>query len=504
MAAITTSDIFLVIALYFCGRVLYQIVKYRFYHPLKQFPGPWLASVTRLWIAYHHVRANESYTFRELHKKHGPVIRITPTLLHIADATKLPEIYCRGADKSQHYISGSFGTIESVFNMQDHKVHAYFRKIAASPYSFSNIKKMEPLLDATIGYWISRLDDLFAETGKKFDFAPWAVYMAYDVISEVGFGAPFGFIKEGKDVGGLIEGFHVGMVRFGILARLWPFTSWMKTTFLAKYLVATPEQESGIGAVMRFRDNLLAQRLADNERTATGSKRIDLLQNFLETKDEDGKPLDLEYVKAEILLVLLAGADTTGTTFQAIVRHVSQHPSALERILAEIESANLSEIPQYDEVVNRCPYYIACVREAMRLNPAAPSIFPRLALSGGLDLYGMHAPEGTELTCNPWIVHRDPQVVGDDPDEFRPERWLEDETRAKNMLTYNMVFGYGPRECLGKHLAMMELFKAPILFFRTFTPEMVNKKNPGRYMFKGGISYFQDMWMTIKRRSQSV
>lgn len=171
---------------------------------------------------------DECATYRALHKEHGPVIRITPTMLLVSDATKLPVIYARNVNKSKHYITGSFGKDESLFNMQDAAVHSKFRKIAASPYSFSNIKKMEPLIDNRIEAWIDKLQEKFATTNDKFDFAPWAVYMAYDVISEVGFGAPFGFVEQGKDVEGLIQGFHDGLVPFGIMARLHPFTNWVK------------------------------------------------------------------------------------------------------------------------------------------------------------------------------------------------------------------------------------------------------------------------------------
>jgi cytochrome P450 len=67
--------------------------------------------------------------------------------------------------------------VESLFNMQDWKQHAFFRKIAAGPYAFSNIKKMEPLIDSRIAEWITKLDALFINKGEKFDFSPWAVYM---------------------------------------------------------------------------------------------------------------------------------------------------------------------------------------------------------------------------------------------------------------------------------------------------------------------------------------
>ena len=73
-------------------------------------------------------------------------------------------------------------------------MHAHYRKIAAGPYAFSNIKKMEPLVDTRMRHWLSVMGERFGETGAKFDFAPWAVFMAYDIISEIGFGAPIGRI----------------------------------------------------------------------------------------------------------------------------------------------------------------------------------------------------------------------------------------------------------------------------------------------------------------------
>lgn len=57
-----------------------------------------------------------------------------------------------------------------------------------------------------------------------------------------------------------------------------------------------------------------------------------------------------------------------------------------------------SSVPQYAEVVEHCPYYVACVRENMRLTPSAPNIFPRIAPKEGLDLDGRFVPGGTEVT----------------------------------------------------------------------------------------------------------
>jgi len=145
-------------------------------------------------------------------------------------------------------------------------------------YSFTNIKRMEPLVDARMNDWVAKIDELFAKTGEKFDFAPWAVYMAYDIISEVGFGAPFGFVEQATDVGGLIQGFHDGLPAFGFLARMHAFTAFVKSTpWIGDKLVAKPEDDSGIGTLMRFRDRLLEKRLKDIE-AGTTDGRFDLLQ----------------------------------------------------------------------------------------------------------------------------------------------------------------------------------------------------------------------------------
>jgi cytochrome P450 len=204
--------------------------------------------------------------------------------------------------------------------------------------------------------------------------------------------------------------------------------------------------------------------------------------------------------------VLLAGADTTGTAFQAFMKYIMSHPDKFDKMMAEIDAATRdgklsADMPQYEEVLEHCPYYIACVREAMRLNPSAPNIFPRLAPKGGLDLFGRHVPGGAEVTCNPWLVHRDAALYGADAEAYRPERWLEDPERAREYAKYSMTFGYGARVCLGRDVANMELFKAPLQFFRTFRPTI---DRSGTYVYKGGISYFEDMWISIDRRAPVV
>jgi hypothetical protein len=103
------------------------------------------------------------------------VLRIAPDMLLVSDSKKLPEIYHRNADKSNFYVTGSFGETEAILNIKSHRAHAKFRKLVAGPYSFSNVSKLEYLIDARLEHWINTLDQRFCQPGKVLDFAPWAV-----------------------------------------------------------------------------------------------------------------------------------------------------------------------------------------------------------------------------------------------------------------------------------------------------------------------------------------
>lgn len=65
------SQVAIAILAYVTLRILYQFVHYRFFHPLSAFPGPFWASVTRLWIAYHDLKGDERFVLWDEVQKHG-------------------------------------------------------------------------------------------------------------------------------------------------------------------------------------------------------------------------------------------------------------------------------------------------------------------------------------------------------------------------------------------------------------------------------------------------
>lgn len=60
-----------VLPVYIVVQFFWQIIYYRFFHPLARFPGPFWGSATRLWITWHNIKGDEPWTFRALHEKYG-------------------------------------------------------------------------------------------------------------------------------------------------------------------------------------------------------------------------------------------------------------------------------------------------------------------------------------------------------------------------------------------------------------------------------------------------
>ncbi|APA06312.1 hypothetical protein sscle_01g010820 [Sclerotinia sclerotiorum 1980 UF-70] len=76
---------------------------------------------------------------------------------------------------------------------------------------------------------------------------------------------------------------------------------------------------------------------------------------------------------------------------------------------------------------------------------------PKLPSSRGAEVPMVYhlsfVPQGMGIVFSPYHMHRDPDIYGDDANEFRPERWEED--RLKNVGLGFMPFHGAPRICLG-------------------------------------------------------
>ena len=139
------------------------IIKRRYLSPLRRFPGPFWASVTRWWLVHQIFRGDHEKTMLRLHAKYGPIIRISPFEVAISDPDAIKTIYGHTSQftkvrslfkcidrKSNWYLSwhNKNAGNPSLFSERDEKVHALRRRNVANAYSMSTLVQLEEHVDS--------------------------------------------------------------------------------------------------------------------------------------------------------------------------------------------------------------------------------------------------------------------------------------------------------------------------------------------------------------------
>ncbi|TFY79313.1 hypothetical protein EWM64_g4698 [Hericium alpestre] len=229
-----------------------------------------------------------------------------------------------------------------------------------------------------------------------------------------------------------------------------------------------------------------------SERLKLGARRKDL---FYYLTDEEGtgriRPSDAA-LTSDGLLAIIAGSDTTSTTFMALFWNLVKNPQAYARLQREID-ANFArgELPCDVNKMVEMGYLNACISETLRLFPALPSGSPRYVPLGGgpkvlgkqyalfnrisaarFDICTISVVPGMQVLLHTWAIHRDPRYFSPSPDSFIPERWLTpDELSRADIDVFKVLppettvhdinayfpFSIGPANCVGKNLALMEM-----------------------------------------------
>lgn len=107
--------------------------------------------------------------------------------------------------------------------------------------------------------------------------------------------------------------------------------------------------------------------------------------------------------------------------------------------------------------VNQCKYLLACIEEALRIYPPSPQPHQRIVPPGGAVLNGEYVPAGTFVAIPIYAASRSPSNWAE-PNSFIPERWLGEDPKFKDdRRDASQPFSYGPRNCIGRNLAYVEM-----------------------------------------------
>lgn len=217
--------------------------------------------------------------------------------------------------------------------------------------------------------------------------------------------------------------------------------------------------------------------LSDDERA--NPRGIDLLSKFAQAS-HDHPFMDDNRILSTCTSMVFAGSETTAISLSAVFYYLVKHPPVYAKLMQELDTASadgsIEERP--DKTVSwpeaqKLPYLDAVIQESFRLHPAPGLILERVVPKQGMQILDSFIPGGTIVGCNPWVVHRRPEVFGFDVDTFQPERWLDaSPEKVKEMKGSMLQFGAGARTCIGKNISLLEIYKLVPSFLRRFEIEL--------------------------------
>jgi len=488
---VSESFLYLLAYSFVAVTVIYQVTWT--YSKLREVPGPFAAKFTNLWRLLVVWRRDSHDRYVKLHKKYGDVVRIGPNCISISKPDMISNIY--GIQKG--YVKSDFYAVwQNIVNGQrapslvfttDETQHAKMKRPIAQSFSLSTLVEFEPLIDSTTAVFLSRLDELFASTGKVCDLGQWLQRYAFDVIGELTFSKRLGFMERAEDVEGIIASVSANFERCSVLGQMpWLDLLTYKNPIYLRFFakpVSSPivsfgqrrlqeRQKGDEGESQAERADIADPALREKVLHSTLPSKPDFLSRFLTVHKEQPDVVTDRVLLAYLFANVNAGSDTIGSTLRALFYYLSKNRSTLDELVKELQHAQQSgklsaPLPTWSEC-QKLPYLNAVIKEAIRMNPALALPMERVVPASGLQIDDIFLPKGTVVGINPWVLHRDKRIFGHDAEEWQPRRWLDvDAEKVKYMDHHILSFGAGKRSCLGKNIAMLELTKVvPALLLR--------------------------------------
>jgi len=189
-------------------------------------------------------------------------------------------------------------------------------------------------------------------------------------------------------------------------------------------------------------------------RRRSSAQHDDLLDMLIHAQYEDGTVMTNDQLIDEILILFVAGHETTANALTFTLKLIAQHKEVLDKVEEEIELVE-NQKSKALERISQLNYTKCCIEESMRLYPPA-WITDRVNIEDD-KINSYYLKKGTIIGASIFELHRNSKYWTN-PEAFIPERFLE--ANRKEILPYYMPFGAGPRLCIGNNFAMYEMILA--------------------------------------------
>ncbi|XP_073909840.1 cytochrome P450 4F3 isoform X2 [Castor canadensis] len=212
----------------------------------------------------------------------------------------------------------------------------------------------------------------------------------------------------------------------------------------------------------------------------TKSKTLDFIDVLLLTKDEDGKTLSDEDIRAEADTFMFGGHDTTASGLSWVLYNLAKHPEHQEHCRQEVQELLRDRDPteiEWDDLA-QLPFLTMCIKESLRLHPPVMAI-SRCCTQDIKLPDGRVIPKGVICRISIFGTHHNP-AVWPEPEVYDPFRFDPEHIKDRSPLAF-IPFSAGPRNCIGQTFAMSEMKVAlalTLLRFRVLPDHAEPRRKP--------------------------
>ncbi|KAI3863707.1 hypothetical protein MKW98_031299 [Papaver atlanticum] len=326
------------------------------------------------------------------------------------------------------------------------------RQISSHEFNSTSLRKfIEEVVKIEIFHRLIPVLSVTAETNSELDLQDILQRFAFDNICKISFGYDPSYLSPSLAKTEFAVAFEdatrIVSERIGHINHL----VWKTKRFLN---VGSEKRLKQATATIRESARKIVRQKKHELKEKSSLETTDLLSRFV--KDED---LDEDFVIDIVISFILAGQDTTSAALTWFFWLVSCNPEVEKEILKEINQT--AEETSYDDVKDMV-YLQASLCESMRLYPPVP-FDTKEAANDDIFPDGTIIKKGMRVSFSIYAMGRMENLWGLDCNEFKPERWLKRENvtgklsfMGKDSYVYP-VFQAGPRICLGKEMAFLQM-----------------------------------------------
>lgn len=195
--------------------------------------------------------------------------------------------------------------------------------------------------------------------------------------------------------------------------------------------------------------NIIDRRKLSNE------KHHDLLDMLLEARYDDGSAMENEQLIDEILVLFVAGHETTANSLSFTIQLLAQHPEWQEKVRSQYREILNENSTDLMATIMQSQLAKQVIEESLRLYP--PVYFIDRVNIEDDEFDGLHFEKGSSFLMSLYEIHRH-KKLWEHPDEFNPDRFSPE--KSKTYSSHYFPFGAGPRKCIGNNFAMFEMIIA--------------------------------------------